>query len=250
MDKSRLATEAKAFQGLYDIRLPKKSYCILQLDGKAFHTYTKGLELPFDDRFIKAMDDTAKTVLDSLSNAKFAYVQSDEINIFLTDLDGENQEPFYGNRVQKIVSTSAGFASAFMSRQFPEKDIAVFDGRYFATPTVETTANFFIWRQLDAIKNSIQATGQAHFSSKELDKKHSGLVKEMLLEKGVVWEDLEQGKKMGRLISREETAKTVTYVHKKTGIKETIETTSYPWVSKGAPFLMDDSFLTDIVPVL
>lgn len=248
MDKSPLAEEAKKYQKEFDYRLPKKSYAILQLDGRAFHTYTKGLERPFDDSFINAMNETAKAVVSSVTNAKFAYVQSDEINIFLSDFDHDNQEAFYNNRIHKVVSTSAGLASAFMSRIFPDKEIAVFDARFFATPTKEATKNFFIWRQLDAVKNSIQATGQAHISKKSLHSKHSGMIKKELLELGIDWENFDEGRKQGRLISRKPTKRTVTFTHGKTQEVSTIEVDSNPWIIENAPFFMDSDFLDKIIP--
>lgn len=62
---------------------------------------------------------------------------------------------------------------------------AMFDSRVFSLPK-EEVVNYFIWRQQDAIRNSIQMVGRANFSNKQLNKKSCTEIQDMLLqEKGI-----------------------------------------------------------------
>lgn len=248
MDKSGLAARAKTYQKEYDYRLPTKSYTILQLDGRAFHTFTKGMVSPFDDRLIENMNIVATAVLEEVTNAKFAYVQSDEINIFVSDFDTETTQAYFANRIQKVTSISSSLASALMSRLYPEKPLALFDARFFAVPDKHAAEEFFLWRQVDAIKNSIQSVGQSVFSDKELFQKKGPDIKEMLQKAGNPWEDFSLEKKQGRIIKREQKSSTVTYVNKKTQKTHTINAISNPWVVSAAPSFSETGFLEEIIP--
>lgn len=230
-----LAQRIKSYQAAYDHRIPQKSHAILQLDGNAFHTYTKGMVKPFDDRLIANMNATAIAVLERVSNAKFAYVQSDEINIYVTDMEKEETQPFYSNRVQKVGSIAAGIASATMSRLYPEKGLAVFDARFFSVPDMETVEDYFVWRQVDCIKNSVQSVGQTFISRSELHSKHTGQVKEMLAENGHPWESYPTECKQGRLIIKEASHKTISYTHKRTKEVNVINAMTKAWTVKPAP---------------
>lgn len=240
MDKTGLAVRSKAFQHAHDHRLPLKSYAILQLDGKAFHTYTKGMERPFDDRFIQAMNEVAVSVLSVISNAKFAYVQSDEINIFVTDLGDDKTQAYFGNRINKVVSTASGTASAVMSRLYPEKQIAVLDARFFAVPNKHAVHEFFLWRQVDAIKNSVRSVAHTRFSSKQLEGKTTEDAKAMLIEAGLDWYDFSQEKRQGRLITRKPQQKHIAYVHKRTGEHFEDDIISLEWTVEPAPSFKED----------
>jgi tRNA(His) guanylyltransferase len=248
MDKSGLAARAKLYQKEYDYRLPTKSYTILQLDGRAFHTFTKGMESPFDDRLIESMNTVAIAVLEEVTNAKFAYVQSDEINIFISDFDTETTQAYFANRIQKVTSISSSVASATMSRLYPEKPLALFDARFFAVPDKHAAEEFFLWRQVDAIKNSIQSVGQSVFSHKELFQKKGPDIKDMLKEAGAPWEDFPLEKKQGRIVKREQKASVVSYIHKRTKETHTVDTISSPWVVSAAPSFAETNFLEEIIP--
>lgn len=248
MDKSGLAARAKQYQKEYDYRLPKKSYTILQLDGRAFHTFTKGMEEPFDDRLIESMNAVAIAVLTEVSNAKFAYVQSDEINILVTDFDTETTQAYFSNRIQKVTSISSSVASATMSRLYPEKNLALFDARFFAVPDKHAAEEFFLWRQVDAIKNSIQSVGQSVFTEKELFQKKGTDIKEMLKEAGIPWEAFSLEKRQGRIVKKEEQEAVISYVHKRTLKTHTVNAITSSWVASEAPSFSETNFLEELIP--
>src|SRR5579871_2024133 len=86
--------------------VPRRTYTIIRLDGKAFHTYTKGFARPFDQLLMNVMDRTAAKLCESIQGAKLAYVQSDEISILLTDFETEQTDAWYDGNIQKIASIS------------------------------------------------------------------------------------------------------------------------------------------------
>lgn len=233
----------RTMQQSSDIRLPEKSYIILQLDGKAFHTWTKGLALPFDESFVEAMNNVAMALVSNISNVKFAYVQSDEISLVMTDLGSDKTQTYHGNRVQKIVSTSAGLASAVMTRCFPNKNYAIFDARMFVAPSMEAVNDWFTWRQADAVKNSVRAVGYSQFSAKQLMHKNTQVVKQMLQDCGIPWELYDLGLRQGRIVTRHEVEKTVTFTHRKTKIVETKTFMTQEWFAEAAPIFNETSFV-------
>ena len=97
--------------------LPRRTYTIIRLDGKAFHTYTRGLNKPFDKDLIDDMDSAVVKILPEIQGAQFAYVQSDEISILLTDFANENTDAWFDGNVQKITSVSASLMTAYFNRE-------------------------------------------------------------------------------------------------------------------------------------
>ncbi len=179
----------------------------VRIDGKAFHTYTKGLARPFDQRLSQAMVDTMNFLVEK-SNARLGYTQSDEISLvyFRTN---EKQQAFFGARIQKLTSILSSMATAKFNQEvlknIPEKSgqFAFFDCRVWNTPTLKDAADVFIWRQEDAIKNAVSMAAHAHFSHKILQGKSSKEKIAMLLEKGIKWEEYPEFFKSGTYAKRE-----------------------------------------------
>lgn len=215
MDKTTLGDRMKAYEAVSKTKLMNRTPVIIRLDGKAFHTWTKKLHLvdannqpdPFDADMHKMMTYTALHVMNHVQNAVMAYTQSDEISILLNDWKKLNTDQWFGNAVQKMVSISASAATASFNYMATGKgyvdwqgDLAMFDSRVFNIPK-EEVANYFIWRQQDATRNSINMLGQHYFSHKELQGKNVSQVQDMLmLEHQVNWNDLDTWKKRGTCI--------------------------------------------------
>jgi len=179
--------------------LPRRTYTIIRIDGKAFHSYTRGLVKPFDDKLMSDMNDTAKYLCSNIQGAKLAFVQSDEISILLTDFDTFTTDAWFDGNVQKMVSVSASLATAKFNQLRPDK-IALFDSRVFTVPTSAEVANFFIWRQQDTVRNSISSLAQSLYSAKELHGKNTSQMQDMCIAKGQNWNNLPVMCKRGRLI--------------------------------------------------
>ena len=197
----------KEYEKAYKTKLTKRMPVLLRIDGKAFHTYTKGMKKPFDVDLNEAMWKTAIFLCQNIMGAKVAYHQSDEISILLTNYHKITTESWFDNNLQKIVSVAASLATAkfneIMRVKYPNKELAFFDCRAWVLPKDEVN-NYFLWRQQDATKNSISMVAQAFFSSKELHKKDGSMKQDMLMEKGVNWNALPVWQRRGACIIKKE----------------------------------------------
>ena len=195
--------------------LVRRMPVIIRLDGKAFHTFTKGFKKPYDEIFHNTMNATMKYLCENIQGCKLGYTQSDEITLLLTDYDTLDTDAWFDNNVQKICSVSASMATMafnkFLNEYYTEAlfelncpitadeymttlknklNSAMFDSRCFNIPEDEVT-NCFIWRQQDATRNAIQMLGQCNFSHKELQNKSCNDIQDMLmLQKGINFNDM------------------------------------------------------------
>jgi tRNA(His) 5'-end guanylyltransferase len=187
------------YENRYRIFLTRRIPTIIRLDGKSFHTLTKSYKRPFDDIFMGFMSSTAITLCREIQGVKCAYTQSDEISLLLTDFDTLTTDAWFDYNIQKMTSVSAAIASVRFSMLSGKT--AVFDSRTFNIPK-EEVCNYFIWRQKDWIRNSIQMYAQAHYSQKQLHGKKQADMHEMLFTKGLNWSDLPEHQKNGQFIAK------------------------------------------------
>lgn len=211
--------------------LPRRTYTIIRLDGKAFHTLTKGFARPFDQDLINIMDATAKTLCEEVQGVKIAYVQSDEISLVLTDFEGPKTNAWFDGNVQKMASVSSSIATAAFNRALrtalylannQSGDVskyhtnknaiktATFDSRVFTIPDFTEAKNYLIWRQQDCTKNSISQVAQSLYSHKELHGQNGANKQDLIHAKGQNWNDYPAGQKRGRCIVRVQTEKKMT----------------------------------------
>jgi tRNA(His) guanylyltransferase len=181
---------------------------LVRLDGKAFHTFTKGLERPFDARLQRVMDATTRHLVKECG-ARIGYTQSDEISLVYHH-EGK-AEPFLGGRFQKLTSILAATATFVFNRQLaaelPEKAerMALFDCRAWVVPSLEEAANTFLWRELDASKNSVAMAAQARLSHADLQGLSTKQQQELLFQRhGINWNDYPARCKRGAWFHRVE----------------------------------------------
>lgn len=222
------------------IYLSRNSYVMIRVDGKSFSKYTKNMEKPFDENFHQDMNYVAKYLCENIQGAKLSYVQSDEISILITDFDTIKTDAWFDYNLQKMCSISASLATAkfnelriqryfadnhvkehfregidleehritvcdiinyFPLQNSPFSKLPVFDSRVMVLPNADEVVNYFIWRQMDATRNSISMAAQANFPHKQLEGKNTGEMQEMLFqEKGINWNDYSTGCKRGRCV--------------------------------------------------
>ena len=227
-----LGTRMKEFyEQVPKTRLVRRMPVAIRIDGKAFHTFTKGFRKPFDDILIKTMQETTKYLCENIQGCVLGYTQSDEITLILVDYQKLTSSAWFDYEVQKLCSISASMATMAFNKFFEsnvddyrfrkwdgvskyEKGTeeyiktllkavekgAMFDARCFNIPKEEVT-NLIYWRQLDATRNSIQMVGQANFSHKELQNKSCNDIQDMLHEqKGINWNDYPTVYKRGTAI--------------------------------------------------
>lgn len=174
----------KAYEDVWRIKLPQRMPVIIRVDGKAFHSLLAKADKPFDTNFITSMKLTVYDTMRNIQNCVFAYCQSDEVSFLLHNYKKLTTESWFDNNLQKMVSITAATMSLYFHEEYGKR--AVFDARAFILPETEVV-NYFVWRQNDAVRNSIQAVGQANFSQKELHEKSCEDIKEMLLKIDIDW---------------------------------------------------------------
>lgn len=194
-----LGDRMKGYERASRVSLPRRLPVILRIDGKAFHSLTRGCDRPFDSVLMSAMDLVARAVCGEAQGAQLAFVQSDEISVLLHNYKRLNTEAWFDNQLQKLVSVSAAIAAAHFTLLFGK--LAAFDARAFVLPEAEV-CNYFIWRQQDATRNSIQMATRAVYSHAEVNDKNTSEMQEMLHAKGINWNDYPVGCKRGRAVVR------------------------------------------------
>ena len=102
----------KGYEDASRVYLPGRLPLIIRLDGKAFHTWTKGLPRPYCASLIEAMNQVAKHLCNQVQNTVMAYTQSDEISLLLVDYKDIKTTSWFDSNLQKMVSVAAGIASS------------------------------------------------------------------------------------------------------------------------------------------
>lgn len=201
-DNTPLGDRMKVYERASRYYLPRRSYGLLRVDGKAFHTYLKDARKPFDMDVVAEMGLLAQILCQEIQGAKFAYHQSDEISILFTDFDTVRSEQWGSGRMDKILSWAAGTASSELTRmRYFHSGTPVFDARVWSMTDPVEVANYFLWRQQDAVRNSIQMVGQHYFTQPELFRKSCDDIQEMLFqERNINWNDFPVSCKRGQLI--------------------------------------------------
>lgn len=219
MDTSDLAKRMKDYESISKTKLMKRCPVICRIDGKSHHNFTRGFKRPFDEVYIKSMQETAKYLCENLQGVVMSYQQSDEISLVFVDYKELNTSPYFDYEIQKMCSIIASMATMAFNKFF-KKEVdnlfyrpggeltfnefadyreilvkatekgAMFDARVFNIPK-EEVCNNILWRQNDATRNSIEMVGRAYFSHKELHKKSCNDIQDMLMtQHGVNWNDL------------------------------------------------------------
>lgn len=275
MDRSDLAKRMKGYESVSKTRLVSRMPVIIRLDGRSFHTFTRGFKKPFDEVLIKSMQDTMKYLCENIQDCVLGYHQSDEITLALVDYKKLNSSSWFDNEVQKICSISASMATMAFNKFFKsnvEKMIseyncslvpqcmeiqmkrdeyhrillkavskgAMFDARCFNIPKEEVTNNIY-WRQLDATRNSIQMVGQANFSQKELHGKSCNKIQDMLFtQKGINWNNFPTYQKRGSCCVRNKIVISVNGVMGTAQLRDTSKSENEWIIDKNIPIFKGD----------
>lgn len=197
-----LGDRMKGYEHAARLCMPRRMPVVLRVDGKSFHTWTRRYSRPFDGNFMALMDAVAMRLCSECQGARLAYVQSDEISLLLHNYAKHDTQPWFENQVQKIASVAASIAAAEMTHLAGRP--AYFDARVFVLPEADVT-NYFLWRQNDASRNSIQMLAQSLYSAKQLNGKCQAELHEMCFQKGQNWNDLRTELRRGRCVVRAET---------------------------------------------
>ncbi|MBA4192645.1 MAG: hypothetical protein C0467_32150 [Planctomycetaceae bacterium] len=202
-DRMKLYESAEAGR-----RLMPLAPALARLDGRAFHSFVRGLDRPYDERLSRLMIETARYLVQE-TIATVGYTQSDEITLAWVPTDFESQV-FFDGRIQKMTSVLAALGSAYFNRRLPEflppeyaERLPLFDARIWNVPNLVEAANTFLWRETDATKNSISMAARAYYNHSELHEKSGSEMQELLFQKGVNWNDYPAFFKRGTYLRRE-----------------------------------------------
>lgn len=228
--KNNYENRAKAY-------LLRRTPVIIRLDGKAFHTFTRGFAKPFDARLMRVMQETTLELCRNIQGCVFGYTQSDEITLVIVDYNALDTDAWFDYSIEKMCSVAASMCTLYFNRIFTRicgdfikkhaanakdkenlgdvadqvdrvlkaymrgiKNGGLFDARVFNVPEREVT-NCVLWRQNDATRNSVSSLAQAYFSPKELHGKNGSQMQDMLMEKyGINWNNLSIPEKRGTAI--------------------------------------------------
>jgi tRNA(His) guanylyltransferase len=205
--KDSLGDRIKWYESRYtDQQFMKMVPVMARLDGRAFHTFTKGLDRPYCKQLSKLMVDTTKFLVHE-TNARCGYTQSDEISLVWLAEDWES-DIFFSGKLQKMNSILSSMTSVYFNSLLPEYlpskkgQMPLFDCRVFQVPNDTEAVNCFIWREQDASRNSIQMAARSLYSHDELMNKNTSQLHDMLFEKGVNWNDYPTFFKRGTYVRR------------------------------------------------
>ena len=229
------------YESVPKTKLMRRTPVAIRLDGRSFHTFTRGFQKPFDEVLGRAMRETMNYLCENIQGCVLGYTQSDEITLILVDYKNLDTAAWFDYEVQKMCSIAASMATMAFNKAFckefakwscknflnwdtgginehvdesiiklcevyykAQEKGAMFDARVFNIPKEEVT-NLIYWRQLDATRNSIQMVGQANFSHKELQNKSCNMIQDMLLtKKDINWNDYPTHQKRGSCCIKKE----------------------------------------------
>lgn len=276
MKYDAIGTRMKKYEYVSRTHLVNRCPVIVRLDGKAFHTFTRGFKKPFDEILVMSMLETMKYLCENVQGCVLGYTQSDEITLVLVDYKKIDSCAWFDYNIQKCASISASMATLAFNKFFKanvekweeetfpinylghscrEADesitddlklrdryytaiskCAMFDSRAFNIPKEEVT-NCVLWRQNDATRNSVEMVGHANFSQPQLHKKSCNEIQDMLmLQKGINWNNFQTHLKRGSCCIRK--------VNETTGRGEWIVDTEIPvFKGEGRKYINDLVFV-------
>ena len=238
MSKDSLGDRQKAYEDSFRQYLPVRLPVIVRVDGCHFHTYTKNCKRPVDPGLVECMNLTAMELCKTMQGCQLAYVQSDEISLLLTNFQTVDTQSWFENNLQKMVSVAASIAGVTFTTNseeiwgygsdmddYPIQKPAYFDARAFVLPK-EEVCNYFLWRQLDATRNSVQMLARSIYSHRQLEGKNNSQLQEMIFNAGTNWDKCPIPQKRGRCIVKTKTEREA--FNPKT--KETVKALRSEWV--------------------
>ena len=198
-----LGDRMKAYEKVSQSKLMRRTPVVIRLDGKAFHTFTRGMEKPFSGVLHEARQNTLEYLCENIQGCVYGYSQSDEISLVLKDWQKFTTSAWFDNNLQKIVSISASMCTAVFNKELSKlqevQTPALFDSRAFNLTTDEVV-NYLVWRQQDWERNSVQMLARSKYSHKQCHKKSCKELLAMLeADYDVVWGELQPWEKQGEV---------------------------------------------------
>lgn len=222
-NKISLKEKCKSYQERVNYYLDPEKWIIVHIDGKNFSSLIKNnFHKPFDEDFVQMMDNTAKYLCQEVQGVRFAYVQSDEISLALKK-NTPKSDIFFGGRLCKLQSIIAGMASSFFTKEMmiynlrytdtnfndylevaKNSNVYQFDCKAWNVDDANDAMAWFLFRNIDCIRNSKQQAAQAYLSHKQLmGKTADEQIKLLKSSQNINWNNYFDGWKYGRILEKD-----------------------------------------------
>ncbi len=209
MDKTALGDRMKAYERQETARIFLPGIPIVaRMDGRSFSKFTKDMQRPFDFYFTKTMQSVTQRLVEK-TNADIGYTQSDEITLIWKN-DDINKELMFGNKKFKWHSILSAMTTMLFNGGMYSDTPQMFDARVFQVPNLFEASNVLMWREQDAVRNSIQMLARSLYSHNECNNKNTSELQEMCFQKGHNWNDLHSDNKRGSYFKRSKTVRKFT----------------------------------------
>lgn len=106
------------YEQISKTKLMRRCPVVLRIDSRAFHTFCRSFNKPFDDILVKTMQDTMKYLCENIEGCVLGYTQSDEISLLLIDYKKLDTAAWFDYEVQKLCSISASMATLAFNKFF------------------------------------------------------------------------------------------------------------------------------------
>jgi tRNA(His) 5'-end guanylyltransferase len=250
MDTQSLGEDLKSkYEDRSRFYLPRRAYTVIRIDGKAFSSYTRQLAKPYDLALVDDFNVVTQALCSEVQTCKFGYTQSDEITLVLSDFESPNTEAWFDGNLQKIASVSASIATAYFAKarqRHGDDRIALFDARCFSISSHDEVRRCLLWRQQDAMRNSILNIGRTVLSHKEMQGMSVSDIRQALPEKGVDLEHYSAGILRGRAVVKESYEAPIPSERQTLGGEISVQRTR--WTVLDAPFFSEPNSVSEYIP--
>lgn len=190
-NKDSLGDRMKRYEAVNRAYGIRRVPMIIRIDGKAFHTFARHLDKPYDGVLQSVFVNAALSTIREMQGGVAFYHQSDEVTFLLTDYAKLTTNAWFDYNIQKLTSITASLMTLHFNNWAHEMGLegagtALFDARAFSVPR-EDVANCFLWRMKDWERNSLQMFARTFFSHRDLHGKGRADIHEMLHGIGRNW---------------------------------------------------------------
>ena len=120
------------YESVPKTKLLRRTPVAIRIDGKAFHSFTRGMKKPFDFILIESMQKTMQYLCENIQGCVLGYTQSDEITLLLIDYKRLNSDAWFDYEVQKMCSIAASMTTMAFNRYFAEAAAAAMEDGVYA----------------------------------------------------------------------------------------------------------------------
>jgi tRNA(His) guanylyltransferase len=148
-----LDEEFRSYERESDVTIPEDAQLIVRLDGRGFSKLTREhptWEKPFDPNFHDIMVACCKHLFGCGFPILYVFTQSDELSVFF-----QPGTLVFGGKARKYLSVLAGEVSSCFGVHSGK--IISFDAKLCLVPSSEKVMDYFVWRQEDGRRNTINA---------------------------------------------------------------------------------------------